>query len=332
MRRISVAALAVFLVASVVTGAAAQDKVAFATNWLAQAEHGGFYQAVADGTYAEYGLDVTILQGGPQTQGRALLAAGQVQFYMGVATGALNALEQGIPTVTLASLFQKDPQVLMAHPGRFESFAELAGASRYILSATGLASYFAWMESEWPEFSEDKYEPYQFNPAAFLADENAIQQGYLTSEPLAIERAAGFTPDVWLLADEGYRPYSTTIEVMKPWLDEHRDIARRFVEASIIGWYNYLHGDNAGANALIQADNPEMSDEQIARSIEAMKAYGIVVSGDAETHGIGCMTDEGWTSFYEAMVAAGVYEAGLDVSQAYTIEFVCHGFGMDLVR
>ena len=332
MRRISVAALAVFLVASVVTGAAAQDKVAFATNWLAQAEHGGFYQAVADGTYAEYGLDVTILQGGPQTQGRALLAAGQVQFYMGVATGALNALEQGIPTVTLASLFQKDPQVLMAHPGRFESFAELAGASRYILSATGLASYFAWMESEWPEFSEDKYEPYQFNPAAFLADENAIQQGYLTSEPLAIERAAGFTPDVWLLADEGYRPYSTTIEVMKPWLDEHRDIARRFVEASIIGWYNYLYGDNAGANALIQADNPEMSDEQIARSIEAMKAHGIVVSGDAETHGIGCMTDEGWTSFYEAMVAAGVYEAGLDVSQAYTIEFVCHGFGMDLVR
>ncbi len=332
MGRIAVWAAMVVLSANLAGGAAGQDKVTFATNWLAQAEHGGFYQAVADGTYAEYGLEVTILQGGPQTPGRALLAAGRVEFYMGVATGALNALEQGIPTVTLASLFQKDPQVLMAHPDRFESFEELAGASRYILSATGLTSYFAWMQSQWPEFSEDKYEPYQFNPAAFLADENAIQQGYVTSEPLAIERVAGFKPDVWLLADQGYRPYSTTIEVMKPWLDGNRDVARRFVEASIIGWYNYLYGDNAAANALIQADNPEMTDEQIAHSIEAMKAHGIVVSGDAETHGIGCMTDAGWTTFYEAMVAAGVYPAGLDVRQAYTTEFVCHGLGMELVR
>jgi NitT/TauT family transport system substrate-binding protein len=332
MGRISVLAAVALLAACVTTNSTAQDQVTFATNWLAQAEHGGFYQALADGTYAEYGLEVTILQGGPQTQGRALLAAGQVEFYMGVATGAINALEQGIPTVTLASLFQKDPQVLMAHPGRFESFEDLAGASKYILSATGLTSYFAWMQSQWPAFSEEKYQPYQFNPAAFLADVNAIQQGYVTSEPLAIEREAGFAPDVWLLADQGYRPYSTTIEVMKPWLEDNRDIARRFVEASIIGWYNYLYGDNQAANALIKADNPEMTDEQIAHSTAKMKEHGIVVSGDAETHGIGCMTEAGWTDFYEAMVAAGVYEPGLDVSQAYTTEFVCQGLGMELVR
>ena len=332
MGRFSVLVTMAALAACMSTAAAAQDRVTFATNWLAQSEHGGFYQALADGTYAEYGLDVTILQGGPQTQGRALLAAGQVEFYMGVATGAISALEQGIPTVTLASLFQKDPQVLIAHPGRFHSFEELAGASKYILSATGLTSYFAWMKSEWPEFSEEKYQPYQFNPAAFLADGNAIQQGYVTSEPLSIEREAGFVPDVWLLADQGYRPYSTTIEVMRPWLEQNEDVARRFVEASIIGWYNYLYGDNEAANALIRADNPEMTDEQIAHGVEKMKEYGIVVSGDAETHGIGCMTEEGWTSFYEAMVAAGVYPAGLDVSEAYTTEYVCHGLGMELVR
>jgi NitT/TauT family transport system substrate-binding protein len=312
-------------------GTMAQDQVTFATNWLAQAEHGGYYQAVADGTYAEYGLDVTIMQGGPQSPGRPMLVSGQVQFYMGGATGAINAVREGIPTITLAAIFQKDPQILMSHPGAFETFPELAGASKYILSADGFTSYFTWMRTEWPDFAEEKYEPYQFNPASFLADEMAIQQGYLTSEPLAIEREAGFAPDVWLLADQGYEPYSTTIEAMRPWVEENPDIAQRFVEASIIGWTNYLYGDNAAANELIKADNPEMTDDQIAYGIERLKEYGIVVSGEAETQGIGCMTDERWTSFYESMVEVGVFEEGIDVSQAYTTEYVCQGLGVDLM-
>lgn len=317
------------LTLSALPAIAAGDKVSFATNWLAQAEHGGFYQAVADGTYADHGLDVTIVQGGPQSAGRSMLVSGQVQFYMGVATGAINAAGEGIPTVTLAAIFQKDPQILMSHPGRFATFADLANASRYILGAAGFSSYFPWMRSEWPAFTDDKYQPYQFNPAVFLSDENAIQQGYLTSEPLAIAREAGFTPDIWLLADHGYRPYSTTIEAMKPWVDEHPDMTRRFVEASIIGWYNYLYGDNAPANALIKSDNPEMTDDQIAYSIDKMRQYGIVVSGAAETGGIGCMTDAGWSDFYDGMVDAGVFAPGLDITQAYTLDYVCQGIGLD---
>jgi NitT/TauT family transport system substrate-binding protein len=312
--------------------AMAQDKVTFATNWLAQAEHGGYYQAIADGTYAEYGLDVTIMQGGPQSPGRPLLVSGGVQFYMGGATGAINAVKEGIPTITLAAIFQKDPQILMSHPGKFATFPELAGASKYILSADGFSGYFSWIKTEWPDFVDEKYEPYQFNPASFLANDMAIQQGYLTSEPLSIEREAGFAPDVWLLADQGYHPYSTTIEAMKPWVDANPDVAKRFVEASIIGWTNYLYGDNTAANALIKNDNPEMTDDQIAYGIEKMKEYGIVVSGDAETKGIGCMTDAGWNDFYTSMVKVGVFEAGIDVSQAYSTEYVCQGLGVDLMK
>lgn len=316
-----------------VTGAVAQDKVTFATNWLAQAEHGGYYQAVADGTYAKYGLDVTIAQGGPQSPGRPMLVSGQVQFYMGGATGAINSVKEGIPTITLAALFQKDPQILMSHPGKFKTFPELAGASKYILSADGFTGYFSWMKAEWPEFVDEKYEPYQFNPASFLADENAIQQGYLTSEPYSVEKEAGFAPDVWLLADQGtYKPYSTTIETMKPWYEANKDVAKRFVEATIIGWYTYLYGDNTAGNALIKADNPEMTDEQIAYSIAKMKEFGILVSGEAETKGIGCMTDERWKAYYDAMVEVGLYEPGIDVTQAYTTELVCQGLGMDLVK
>ncbi len=230
-------------------------------------------------------------------------------------------------------MFQKDPQILMSHPGKFKTFAELAGASKYILSADGFTGYFSWMKAEWPEFVDEKYEPYQFNPASFLADENAIQQGYLTSEPYSVEKEAGYAPDVWLLADQGtYKPYSTTIETMKPWYEANKDVAKRFVEATIIGWYNYLYGDNSAGNALIKADNPEMTDEQIAYSIAKMKEYGILVSGEAETQGIGCMTDARWKEYYDAMVEVGLYDAGIDVTQAYTTELVCQGLGMDLVK
>jgi len=333
MKLMTLAAATTMVLGSLTGLAAAQDKVTFATNWLAQAEHGGYYQAVADGTYAKYGLDVTIMQGGPQAPGRPLLISGGVQFYMGGTGGAINAVKEGIPTITLAAIFQKDPQILMAHPeAGFDTFAKLAGADKIIMGADGFAGYFLWMKAKWPEFTDEQYEPYQFNPASFLADPKAVQQGYLTSEPFEIERQAGFAPTVYLLADAGYAPYSTTIEAMKPWVDANPDIAKRFVEASIIGWTNYLYGDNKPANDLIKTDNPEMTDEQIAYSIAKMKEYGIAVSGEAETQGIGCMTDAKWKSYYDEMVAAGVYEAGIDITQAYTTEYVCKGLGVDLMK
>jgi NitT/TauT family transport system substrate-binding protein len=311
----------------------ALDEVSYGTNWLAQAEHGGFYQAVADGTYEKYGLKVTIRQGGPQGANRALLTGGQIQFYMGGMTTAIDAVKEGIPTLTIASIFQKDPQVLLAHPDAgFKTFDDLAGASKYILSKDGFISYFLWMKAKNPNFVDEKFEPYTFNPAPFIADKMSIQQGYVTSEPLAIKNEAGWEPQEFLLADNGFAPYSTTIETMKPWYDANKDVAKRFVEASIIGWYNYLYGDNTAANELIKKDNPEMTDEQIAFGIAKMKEFGIAVSGDAETSGIGCMTDKRWEDFYQQLVSVGLFDAGIDVKQAYTTELVCQGLGKELVK
>jgi NitT/TauT family transport system substrate-binding protein len=252
---------------------------------------------------------------------------------MGGMTTAIDAVKEGIPTLTIASIFQKDPQVLLAHPDAgFEKFEDLAGASKYILSKDGFISYFSWMKSAYPAFTDEKFEPYTFNPAPFIADKMAIQQGYVTSEPLEIEKQAGFKPKEFLLADNGFAPYSTTIEVMKPWYDANQDVAKRFVEASIIGWYNYLYGDNAAANELIKKDNPDMTDEQLAFGLAKMKELGIVVSGDAEANGIGCMTADRWNGFYDQMKAVGLFPEGIDVSQAYTLDLVCQGVGKDLVK
>ncbi|BBE73204.1 ABC transporter substrate-binding protein [Oharaeibacter diazotrophicus] len=314
--------------------ALALDEVSFGTNWLAQAEHGGFYQAVADGTYEKYGLKVTIRQGGPQAANRSLLIAGQIDFYMGGnMLESFDAVKNGVPTVTVSAIFQKDPQIIMAHPDQgIDAFADLAKLPTIFLGKDLFITGFQWMKQAYPGFKDEQYKPYTFNPAPFIADPQSAQQGYLTSEPFEVERQAGWKPKIFLLADQGFDTYSTTIEAQQKLVDEKPDLVQRFVDASAIGWYNYLYGDNKAANALIKTDNPEMTDEQIAFSIAKMKEYGIVESAEALTGGIGCMTDAHHKSFYDKMVAAAVVDASVDVTKAYTLKFVCKGVGLDVKK
>lgn len=307
-------------------------KVVFGTNWLAQAEHGGFYQSVADGTYAACGLDVTIQPGGPQVNNRALMIAGKVDYHMGGnLLEAFSAVAEGIPIVAVAAAFQKEPQVIVTHPGRVKSFEEIKTLPTIFIGDQGFASFYQWMINAYG-FTAEQRVPYTFQAAPFIADKDSAMQGYLSSEPYFVEKEGGFKPDVWLIADAGYSTYSTLIETMAPTIAEKPEQVTCFVEGSIKGWYNYLYGDNTAANEMIKKDNPEMTDEAIAYAIAAMKSAGIVDSGDAETLGIGVMTEAMVKDFYDKMVAAGVTPADLDWKQAINFTFVGKGVGMDLKK
>ena len=326
----SVAALSLLGASSL---ASAQEKVTFQTNWFAQAEHGGYYQSVADGTYKACGLDVTIAMGGPQVTGRPLMLAGKIDFYMGGnMLQAFSAVQENIPVVIVAASFQKEPQVLMSHPGQgLDTWEDLKKAEQYILGDEGFQSYFQWMITEFG-FDPAKRIPYTFNPAPFIANKKSVQQGYVTSEPYAVEKEGGFVPNQFLLADYGFDTYATTIETMRDTIDKRPEVVKCFVDGSAKGWYNYLYGDNKAANEMIKKDNPEITDEQIAFSIEQMKKFGIVDSGDTEKLGIGAMTDARMQSFYDKMVAAKVLPAGIDIKKAYTLDFVNKGVGLDLKK
>src|SRR5580700_12310381 len=228
----------------------ALDKVSFGTNWVAEAEHGGFFQAVADGTYKAYGLDVTIVPGGPNDNNRMLLISGKLDFFMAANTlMSLDAVANKVPVVSVAAIFQKDPQVFLTHPeSKITKLEELKPLTLYV-SKEGISSYFQWLKSEYG-FSEKNVKPYTFNPQPFLADKHSAMQGYVTSEPYAIEKTAGFKPGIILLADYGFNTYSTLIETRRDLIDKKPDLVQRFVNASIIGWYNYLYGNNAAANAM----------------------------------------------------------------------------------
>ena len=310
--------------------ALALDKVTFGTNWLADPEAGGYYQAVVDGTYNKYGLDVTILPGGPMSNGGLLLIAGKIEFYMGGdMLGDFYSVEQNFPVITVAAHFQKDPQILMSHPGvGFDNWTDLPKATA-IVSKGALTSFYAWLRAVWG-FKEENVKPYNYNSATFIADKNSIQEGYVTAEPFEIERQGGFKPNVFLLADHGYSSYATLIVTRREIVEKTPDLVQRFVDASTIGWYHYLYGDNSKANAAIKKDNPEMTDAQIAYSVSKLKEYGIIDSGDTLTKGIGAMTDARGKDFFEQMVKAGLVKPTTDYTKAYTLQFVNKGVGLDL--
>ncbi|MGJ4901703.1 ABC transporter substrate-binding protein [Bradyrhizobium sp. HKCCYLS2058] len=320
------------VVAGLISAAQAQmlDKVSFGTNWVAEAEHGGFFQAVADGTYKRYGLDVTIVPGGPNENNRMLLISGKIEFFMAANTlMSFDAVANNVPVVSIAAMFQKDPQVFLTHPeSRITKLEELKPLTLFV-SKEGISSYYQWLKSEYG-FSEKNVRPYTFNPQPFIATPQSAMQGYVTSEPFAVERAAGFKPGVILLADNGFNTYSTLIETRRDLIESKPDLVQRFVDASIIGWYNYIYGDNSAGNALIKKMNPEMTDDLLAYSVAKMKEYGIVDSGDSVEKGIGAVTDERVASFFDKMVRAGVVKSTIDYRKSYTLRFVNKGVGIDL--
>ncbi len=330
--RIAFHAMAACIAFAIAGAALAQEKIIFGTNWKAQAGHGGFYQAVADGTYKRMGLDVEIQQGGPQANNRPLLAVGKIDFLMaGNLLLSFDNVKNGVPTTVVAAIFQKDPQAIFAHPGQgYDKFSDVTKAPVAFISKDGQFSFWQWMKAE-HGFKDEQLKPYVFNVGPFLADKKSVQQGYSISEPISIKAQAGFDPVVHLLADNGFNTYSTTIETRAEMVRTKPEVVQKFVDASLIGWNNYLYGDNKAANELIKKANPEATDAGIAGSIELMKKLGIVDSGEALQNGIGAMSSARIKDFYDKMVKAGLYKAGdVDLSKVATTQFVNKKIGMDV--
>jgi NitT/TauT family transport system substrate-binding protein len=323
-------ALLTTLLAGTAFAALAQDKVVLATNWRAQPGHGGFYQALADGTYKKFGLDVEIQQGGPQVNNRPMLPAGKIDFLMtGNLLMAFDNIKQKVPTVVVAAYFQKDPQAIIAHPGQgFEKFADLAKAKTVLLAKDGQISYWQWMKKAYG-MRDEQVRPYNYSLSQFLADKQSVQQAYATSEPFAVEKQAGFKPVVLSLADAGWSTYGMVIETRQDLVKNKPDLVRRFVAATNIGHYNYLYGDRKAADAMIQKINPDISDEYIEKSIPVLRAHMDV--GDAPTKGIGAISDARMKDFYDKTVEAGLYKpTDFNYKDAYTTQFVNKGTGLDI--
>ncbi len=304
------------------------DRLSFQTDWGAQAEHGGYYQALAAGLYKAKGLEVDLRPGGPNLNNSQLLMAGRADLIMAGSFGAFAFLQAQAPFFTIAAIFQKDPQALLAHPGSgIDGFDKLKGKT-LLISNGGRVAYWPYLRKKFG-LSDDQVRPYNFQMAPFLSNPNAVQQGFVTSEAYSIAQALGKPPVVLMLADSGFSSYQTTIATSRKLAGEKKEVVQRFVDATLEGWAQYLKGGPAteAANALIKKANPEQTDDRLAFAVRALNERGIVRSGDALSDGIGAMSDARWKGFYDSMADVEVFPRGMDVRQAYTLEFVNKGVG-----
>ena len=322
LRRVFIASAALFVL---LQPASAATTIRFVTDWKAQAEHGGFYQAVADGLYAQRGLDVKIIQGGPDVNVPQLLAGGAADFGIGSNSFIpLNMVRSGVPITAVMAIFQKDPQVLISHPRRdLNSIAEMRGKP-VLISAATMTAFWPWLRAKFG-FTDKQIRKYTHNLAPFIRDPNAIQEGYLTSEPYTIEKQAGFKPKVFLLADYGYPGYANMVLVPQKRIDSDRKTVQGFVDATRLGWQRYL-ANPAKGNALIKRDNPDMTDDILKQAHDKMKAHQMVMSGDGKAFGLGSMTDQRWKLFYDTMAGLGLYPKGMNYKKASDLTFVRRTF------
>jgi NitT/TauT family transport system substrate-binding protein len=304
------------------------DRVIFQTDWRAQAEHGGYYQAIAAGLYARAGIECDLRQGGPSLNIGQLLLTGRVDMIMSNSFEAFTYVREGAPFQTIAAIFQKDPQVLIGHPGSgLDGFDKLKGRT-LLIGNGGRVTYWPYLRKKYG-LRDEQLRPYTFNMAPFLADKNAVQQGFVSSEPYSIAQVLGRPPEVLLIADAGFSAYQTTIAISRKMAAERKDLVQRFVDATLEGWAQYLKGGPAiaAANDLIKKHNPDQTDDRIAYAIKVLNERGIVLSGEALEGGIGAMSAAHWKAFYDQMADVDVLPRGLDVARAYTLEFVNKGIG-----
>ncbi|HQT67140.1 MAG TPA: ABC transporter substrate-binding protein [Acetobacteraceae bacterium] len=308
--------------------AAGLQKINFGLDWRAEAEYGGYYQAVALGIYKKYGLDVNIIQGGPQVNNAQLLISGRLDFDItSNAFLALNFVQEGIPFKAVAAGFQRDPDVLIAHPGvGDDSFADLKGKP-IAVSADTRASWWNYLKLKYG-YTDRQLRPYGFSLAPFFADPRLTQEGYVTSEPFLIEQKTGKKPVVLLLADSGFDGYASLIATSDKLIATDPALVQRFIDASAEGWYSYLNGDPAPAFALIQKANPDMPTDLLHYGYDMLKSHGIVISGDSAKLGVFAMTDARWEGFFKQMAATGLYPKDMDYKAAFTTQFVDHKSGM----
>jgi NitT/TauT family transport system substrate-binding protein len=308
--------------------ARAADKVTFGLDWAAEPEYGGYYQALATGIYKKYGLDVTILEGGPQVNNAQLLVAGRLTFDITSNSFlALNFAQENIPFVVVAAGFQKDPDVLLTHPGAgSDSFADLKGKPIAVSSNTR-ASWWNYLKAKYG-YSDSQLRPYSFSLTPYFTDPADIQEAYVTDEPYLIQQKTGKMPVVLMLSDSGFNGYASLIATSGKLVQTNPNLVQRFVNASIEGWNSYLYGDPSPAFAAIQKANPDMTPGLLHYGYTQLKERGIIDSGNTKTLGLFAMTDARWASFFNQMAATGLYDKSMDYKAGYTLQFVNHGFGL----
>lgn len=312
---------AALLIGASTLTAQAQDKMTFLMSWKAQAEHGGYYQALAKGYYKDCGVDMVIRQGGPGIDTSQLLVGNAVDFILAPHIDAvLHMNVAGFPARALFAAFQRSAQILMTHAGNgVETMEDMKG--KPIMIANGSrATFWPFLKQKYG-WSDSQIRSYTGQLAQWLADKSAIQQGLVTNEPYLVKRETGETPKVFMLSDTGYQTYSSIVVTSQGLIDKNPKAVQCVVSASIKGWTEFMTGDPTPALQLIQKEEKQNTDDLMAATRKTMTDLKLVMNEDTEKYGFGVMTDERWKNHQAMLVEMQLLKGDIDYKTVLAQQF-----------
>ena len=313
--------LVLALSSSVAPAALAQTKMMEATivlNWFAEPPLGGYYAALKDGLFEAKGVKVTILPGGPNTSGYALLGSGKVQFAQIDSAGILQSREEGLPFVGVFADLQLSPQVLMYHKDNpVKSFKDLVGRQ---VAVTPGAPFWDYIVAKYDLKGKVQQVNYSGQIASFVSDKKAISQGYAVAEPYNIQKTTGEDIGYLLIGDSGFNPYAF-LATTEDYIKTNPAMVKAVVEASQEGWKRYLANPSKYADAL-KAANPDLDNDFQAWSAKAVVPFVTGKNSDTKKYGLGHMSASRWKTMYEALKQVGVLKKDQDYRKAFTNKFL----------
>lgn len=270
------------------------NRIVLQLNWRADAQHGGFYQALVDGEYAKEGLDIEILQGGPGTPVLPKLVMGRVDYAIANADQILQVREQDADIVGLMAPLQHSPRCIMVHESsKITKFEQLSNLTLAMNEGRTFAIHLVKNAA----LDGVRIVPYTGSVAKFLLDQDYAQQGYSFSEPLVAKEQGG-DPHCLMLSDIGFDPYTSCVAVLRERAESNPEEVRKFIAASRRGWLNYLASAKT-ANEAIHRENPDMDLASLMSAAEILK--DLAQPEETDESSFGWMTSDRWLELSTVM-------------------------------
>lgn len=274
---------------------ASDSLVSVQLNWYPESEHGGVYQAEADGAYSEVGLKVDIRPGGRATPVAPELELGRVQFAFANADDVVVYRRQGMDIVAVLAAMQDNPRcILVREDSGVESFEDLAGMT---LQRQAGRPFLEFMRSR-GILDQVREVPYHGSVSSLVGDSKIAIQAYCFAEPL-LAKQQGVNVRKLMVSDLGWNPYSSVLVTTGKLINEQPELVRRFVHATQKGWQDYLSDPSKGNAAILKANKHGMTAEALAFGSKEMRALAVVDGMTSDL--IGQMSLERWTELVNEM-------------------------------
>ena len=304
-------------------------KVKYVQPWVIQGESAGQFAAVEQGFFAEEGLDVEIIPGGPDVRAGALLASGSADFAVMNPSGVYTNRQEGIPVVGVGGINQSDGLFIMCKTSTgIDGFEDLAGKKVGVWVGGGESGIQAATVEAGVAVDSVQWLPQKFSMEEFFNDAFDCASATEWNEKHVVYKEgyeAGVDVNELRPTDVGLFLPGDSIVTLESTVAERPEMVQGLVTGTLRGWQWVCSSEEnrkAGAQYTVDAAPDLDLDLQIIQVDEMCNLMSLGPAAEAGL--IGDMVQSSWQQSADATLAIGLLDGPADVPAAFTDQFVAN--------